>query len=216
MTTQDGGGSQPEERHALAAEVLRIIRRRKNPVRGGLGQYSRTQHLLWRGDSIHVSEPPLPLSVPDCRRAASSTVPRVIVTAQCSQRRPPNNVNHRGRVRTNGRPQRDQTCARKRQSKGMGHETIWNGGRRASRTQSATPLFALPSPRRRREDSARWRAATGGATINSDEDVHGSRRDRRRSQRGGFLFPLAPARPESRRSRGQARPPRPVQVRQPS
>jgi hypothetical protein len=34
--TQDGGGSQPEERHGLAAEVLMIIRRRKNPVRGVL------------------------------------------------------------------------------------------------------------------------------------------------------------------------------------
>jgi hypothetical protein len=36
--TQDGGGSQPEERHGLAAEVLRIIRRRKNPVRGAFGK----------------------------------------------------------------------------------------------------------------------------------------------------------------------------------
>ena len=32
--TQDGGGSQPEERHGLAAAVLRIARRRKSPVRG--------------------------------------------------------------------------------------------------------------------------------------------------------------------------------------
>jgi hypothetical protein len=58
--THDGGLSQPEERHNLAAEVLRIIRRRKTPVRGGFGKYSRTQHLLWRGDSIPVSDPPLP------------------------------------------------------------------------------------------------------------------------------------------------------------
>ena len=35
--TQDGGESQPEERHGLAAEVGRIIRRRKNPVRGVFG-----------------------------------------------------------------------------------------------------------------------------------------------------------------------------------
>ena len=35
--TQEGGGSQPEERHGLAAEVGRIIRRRKNPVRGVFG-----------------------------------------------------------------------------------------------------------------------------------------------------------------------------------
>jgi hypothetical protein len=35
-TTQDGGGSQPEERQGKAAAVLRIIRRRKNPVRGVL------------------------------------------------------------------------------------------------------------------------------------------------------------------------------------
>jgi hypothetical protein len=58
--TQDGGGSQPEERHGLAAEVLRIIRRQKNPVRGAFGKYSRAQHLLWRGDSIPVSDLPLP------------------------------------------------------------------------------------------------------------------------------------------------------------
>jgi hypothetical protein len=59
--THDGGGSQPEERHGLASEVLlRIIRRQKNPVGGVFGKYSRTQHLLWRGDSIPVSDLPLP------------------------------------------------------------------------------------------------------------------------------------------------------------
>ena len=36
--TQDGGGSQPEERHGLAAAVLWITRRRKNPVRGVFGK----------------------------------------------------------------------------------------------------------------------------------------------------------------------------------
>jgi hypothetical protein len=35
--TQDGDGSQPEERQDLAAEIIIIIRRRKNPVRGFLG-----------------------------------------------------------------------------------------------------------------------------------------------------------------------------------
>jgi hypothetical protein len=34
--TPDEGGSQPEERHGLAAAVLRITRRRRNPVRGGV------------------------------------------------------------------------------------------------------------------------------------------------------------------------------------
>ena len=37
--TQDGGGSQPEERHGLAAAVLRIARRRKSPVRGVLEKF---------------------------------------------------------------------------------------------------------------------------------------------------------------------------------
>jgi hypothetical protein len=38
---------------------------------GGLLKiYSRTQHLLWFGDSIHVSDPPLPQSVPGYRHAA--------------------------------------------------------------------------------------------------------------------------------------------------
>jgi hypothetical protein len=36
--TQDGGGSQPGERHGLAAAVLRIARRRKNLVRGVFGK----------------------------------------------------------------------------------------------------------------------------------------------------------------------------------
>jgi hypothetical protein len=38
--TLDGGGSQPEERHGLAAAVLRITRRRKNPVRFFWGKTS--------------------------------------------------------------------------------------------------------------------------------------------------------------------------------
>jgi hypothetical protein len=58
--TQDGGGSQPEERHGLAAEVLRITRRRKNPVRGFLENVPVHNIFLWRGDSILVSDLPLP------------------------------------------------------------------------------------------------------------------------------------------------------------
>jgi hypothetical protein len=58
--TQDGGRSRPEERHGLAAEVLMIIRCRKNPVRGVFEKYSRTHHLLRSGDSIHVLYQPLP------------------------------------------------------------------------------------------------------------------------------------------------------------
>jgi hypothetical protein len=58
--TQDGGGSQPEERYDMAAEVLRINRRRKTPVRGVLGNYCRTCHILRSGDSIHVANQPLP------------------------------------------------------------------------------------------------------------------------------------------------------------
>jgi hypothetical protein len=59
--TQDGGGAQPEERHILAAEVLQIIRRRKNPARGIFwGKHFLTHHLLRNGDSIHVFYQPLP------------------------------------------------------------------------------------------------------------------------------------------------------------
>jgi hypothetical protein len=58
--TQDGGRSQPEERHGLAAAVLRIICNRKIPVRGVFGKIFPYRNLLWRGDSIHVSDPPLP------------------------------------------------------------------------------------------------------------------------------------------------------------
>jgi hypothetical protein len=41
---QNGGGSYPEERHGLATEVLMIIRRRNNPVRGFWRKYYRTHH----------------------------------------------------------------------------------------------------------------------------------------------------------------------------
>jgi hypothetical protein len=58
--TQDGGGSQPEERHGMAATVLRITRRRKNPVRGVFGKNSRTHHLLRTGDLIPVFYQPPP------------------------------------------------------------------------------------------------------------------------------------------------------------
>jgi hypothetical protein len=56
---QNGKGSQPEERHGLAA-VLKIIHRRKNPVRVFLRKYYRTHHILRNGDSIHVLYQPLP------------------------------------------------------------------------------------------------------------------------------------------------------------
>jgi hypothetical protein len=65
--TQDGGGSQPEERHSLAAEVHRIDRRRKNPVRR---VFVRIRH-LWRNvDSISEFAQPLPQSVPCYQQAA--------------------------------------------------------------------------------------------------------------------------------------------------
>jgi hypothetical protein len=54
----------------MATEVLRIIRHRKNQVRGFLDKYSRTRHLFWRGDSIPMSNQPLPYSVPDYRQDA--------------------------------------------------------------------------------------------------------------------------------------------------
>jgi hypothetical protein len=58
--TQDGGGSQPEERHGMGAEVIMIIRRRKPRYGGFLEKCSRTHHLLRSGDSIHVFYQPLP------------------------------------------------------------------------------------------------------------------------------------------------------------
>jgi hypothetical protein len=40
------GGSQPDEWHSLAAEVLRIDRRRENPVKRGLIKHFRARHLF--------------------------------------------------------------------------------------------------------------------------------------------------------------------------
>jgi hypothetical protein len=45
LATQDGGWSQPEERHGPAVAVLRVIRRWRYPVRFFFEKYSRTEHL---------------------------------------------------------------------------------------------------------------------------------------------------------------------------
>jgi hypothetical protein len=44
----------------MAAEILMIIRRRKNPVLVFSDKYTRTHHLWRGGDSIHVLDQPLP------------------------------------------------------------------------------------------------------------------------------------------------------------
>jgi hypothetical protein len=62
-------------------------------------KYFHTHHLFPSGDSILVFDQPLPHSIPNCRQAASCSALRVIATAHCSDRRPPINANHRGRVR---------------------------------------------------------------------------------------------------------------------
>jgi hypothetical protein len=49
---------------------------------------------LWSGDSINEFDHLLPRSVPSYRQAALGSVPRVVVTALCLQRRPPHSVNH--------------------------------------------------------------------------------------------------------------------------
>jgi hypothetical protein len=61
--THDGGGSQPEERHGLAAEVHKIDRppTRKPSTEGFRINSFRTHNLLSSGDSI--SEFDLPLLV---------------------------------------------------------------------------------------------------------------------------------------------------------
>jgi hypothetical protein len=58
--THVGGGSQPDERHGLAAEVLRIDRRWKTRYEGFLNKYFQTRYILWSGDSIRVFNQPLP------------------------------------------------------------------------------------------------------------------------------------------------------------
>jgi hypothetical protein len=53
--TQAGGGSQPAERHGLAAEVNKAVHSRKKRRYGGFSnKYFRTHYLLRSGDSIHV------------------------------------------------------------------------------------------------------------------------------------------------------------------
>jgi hypothetical protein len=58
--THDGGGSQPVERHGLAAEVLKIIRRRETMYGGFLENYSRTHHSSRSGDSLDPCVLPTP------------------------------------------------------------------------------------------------------------------------------------------------------------
>jgi hypothetical protein len=66
--THGGGGSQPEERHGMAADVLKIDRRRKKHGTEGFRIINfRTLHLLRSGNSIIEFNQPLPESVPGYR-----------------------------------------------------------------------------------------------------------------------------------------------------
>jgi hypothetical protein len=60
--TQDGGGSRSEERHGMAAAILRIDSRRENPVRGDSGKifaYPTTSFVVRRLDPCVRPTPPL-------------------------------------------------------------------------------------------------------------------------------------------------------------
>jgi hypothetical protein len=68
--THGGGGSKPEERRGLAAEVQMIDRRQKTRYGGFLYTYFRIRHLLGSGDSISGFNQPLLQPVPSYRHAA--------------------------------------------------------------------------------------------------------------------------------------------------
>jgi hypothetical protein len=55
----DGGGSQPEERQCLAAEVHRIVRHQKKGKEGFWINNFRTRYRLKSGDSINGLNYPL-------------------------------------------------------------------------------------------------------------------------------------------------------------
>jgi hypothetical protein len=190
-TTRDamlaGGGSQPEERHVMASEVLKIDRRRKENRHGGFSNTYPTsfeERLL----DMRVRTPPPSCSVLNYRRAASCSVLLAITTAHCSQRRSPDNVlNHRGRVRA-GSTRSNRYW--KTDGDGPGtRENLARGHERQIDKVSSYGLPFLPRSRRGREFYARRRAATGGAASISDMSVRGSRRDRRRRERGFFSIP---------------------------
>jgi hypothetical protein len=62
---QDGGGSQPEERHGVAAGVHKVDRRRKKHGTEGFEiDNFCTQHFFRSGDSISEFDQPLPRYVP--------------------------------------------------------------------------------------------------------------------------------------------------------
>jgi hypothetical protein len=71
--------------------------------------------------------------------------------------------------------------------------TYRTGAGEPARHRLRLSCFSLPNPRRGREDSARWRGASGGVTTTSGGDVHGSRRDRRRLERRDFHKPFPPS-----------------------
>jgi hypothetical protein len=52
--THAGGGSQPDKRHGMAAEIQRSSAVGKTPHGGFSNKYFRTQHLLRGGDLIRV------------------------------------------------------------------------------------------------------------------------------------------------------------------
>jgi hypothetical protein len=100
----------------------------------------------------------------------------------------------------------------------MGHEKIWLGGRRASRTPYAACYFLFLAP-------ARGEKAKLGGELRHEERLisrTGMCKDRVGTiddlSEGGFhlRFPPTLARPESHRSRGQPGPTRPAPADRPS
>jgi hypothetical protein len=136
----------------------------------------------------------------------------VIATAHCSYRRPLNNVNHRGRQ---VRPaQRDQMGGGGKRTRDMRHMAR----RKESQPDTVCSLAIFSSQPPRGGEKARLCGESRRAErLLSPISRMGSSTDRDESDddlsEGGF--PLPPARPESHRSRGQARSTRPAHACQP-
>jgi hypothetical protein len=109
-------------------------------------------------------------------------VHRVIATALFLQRRPPNNVNHWGRVRADFT--RSYRCWKQTETD-KGHEIIWRGGMSASQTPFAPMDFLSPQPPEGQESLGYQASCDRRSNDISDKVARRSGRGRRRHVRGG-------------------------------
>jgi hypothetical protein len=142
-TKHAGGGSQAEERHGLAAGVLRIGRRLKSPVRRGSVEHFRTQHILRTAPRSLCSTNPSPSRYPIIDRLSYAVCLWLSRWHTARTYGPLTTQTTGGRY---GRVHHDHNCARQHAAKDRGMKELWHGGRSAGKTPYAPIAFSSSQP----------------------------------------------------------------------